>query len=276
MSKNYYETLEVSKNATPAEIKKSYKSLAMKWHPDKNMDNKEEAEEKFKSISEAYSVLSDPEKKKMYDQFGRTDFTEGPSMGGFSGGMPGGVRFSFNPNGMNGGFPGHIFRDIFGGGPEVLKCGPTICQLNCTLEDLYMGTTKKLKMSRNKSEEIIEVKVLRGWKEGTKITFEGKGREEEGKQTGDLVFSVKEMPHQLYKRDKNDLYTTFEIHAMKDGKNGFTKTIKFLDDTNLTIDVPPMKRSDYRHCVKGKGMPIRMNGDVKSYGNLFINFVVIF
>lgn len=275
MSKNYYETLDISKTATQDDIKEAYKKLAKKWHPDKNLENKKVAEEKFKEVAEVYSVLSDPEKRKMYDQFGKTDFNE-PEMGhGFRGGMPGGVRFSFGGN-MGGNFADHIFRDFFGGENIRLKCSPTMCQLGCSLEDLYTGTTKKIKMTQEGKEEMININVLQGWKDGTKITFENKGRCEEDKQQGDLIFNIKELPHKLFKRDKNDLITTFEITTMKDGKHGFSRNIKFLDGTDLNVEIPPLKRSDYRHCVKGKGMPIRMNGSVAGFGDLFINFVVIF
>jgi len=85
--KDYYKILELDKSANDEQIKKAYRKLAIKWHPDKNPDDKQNAEEKFKKINEAYSVLSDPKKKQMYDQFGTTEFNE--SGGGMSGGIPG-------------------------------------------------------------------------------------------------------------------------------------------------------------------------------------------
>lgn len=93
--KDYYETLGVSKSATEQEIKKAYKRLAMKFHPDRNLDNKEEAEEKFKEIKEAYEILMDADKRAAYDQYGHAAFEQG--------GMGGG-----------GGFSGADFNDVFG------------------------------------------------------------------------------------------------------------------------------------------------------------------
>jgi DnaJ family protein B protein 4 len=268
MSKSYYDILEIPKTATDEDIKKAYKKLAKKWHPDKNPENAEYASEKFKAISEANNILSDPEKRKMYDLTGKTDFTDAGQEHGF----PGGVRFSF---GSGGGGAEHIFRNFFGGGMSF-KCEPMKCQLGCTLEELYTGATKKLKMSKGKSEEVIEIKILPGWKEGTNITFEGKGKEEPGRQAGDLVFSVKELPHKMYKRDGNNLSMTMNVNGIKEVMAGFSRTVKFLDGTDISIDIPPLKRSDHVHCVKGKGMPIRMKGELKSYGDLYISFIIVF
>src|SRR5574344_1504751 len=107
MAKDYYETLGVSKDASDEEIKKAYRQMAKKWHPDANPDNRKEAEEKFKEVGEAYSVLSNPEKRRMYDQFGSAD---GPQ-GGYGGSGFGGF------NGFNGGnysYTSGGFDDIFG------------------------------------------------------------------------------------------------------------------------------------------------------------------
>ena len=99
----YYQILGVPKTATADEIKKAYRKLAVKWHPDRNPDNKELADKKFKEIGEAYSTLSDPEKRKLYDQFGEAGVKNtgagGPAGGGFPGGFPGGFSSA-------GGFPG--------------------------------------------------------------------------------------------------------------------------------------------------------------------------
>ena len=91
MGKNYYDILGVSKDADAATLKRAYRKLAMKWHPDKNKDNVEQAQAKFQEISEAYDVLSDPEKRKIYDQFGEEGLKGGA---GGSGGFPGGYSFN--------------------------------------------------------------------------------------------------------------------------------------------------------------------------------------
>jgi len=109
MARDYYETLGVTRNATPDEIKKAYRKLALKWHPDKNQ-GKKEAAEKFKSISEAYEVLSDENKRKIYDQYGEEGLKAGGGPSGGPGGFPGGATFHFTPTD-----PEEIFRTFFGG-----------------------------------------------------------------------------------------------------------------------------------------------------------------
>jgi DnaJ family protein A protein 2 len=154
MSTNYYEILEVNKNATEEEIKKSYRKLAVKWHPDKNPGNKEEAEKKFKEISEAYQVLSDKEKREVYNNYGEE---------GLKGGMGG------DGGGMGGQSPEDIFRMFFGGGRSpfsgggsfeednffgrggmhaqqhmVRKSEPKVVNIPVSLKDLYTGSKKKI------------------------------------------------------------------------------------------------------------------------------------
>lgn len=142
MAKNYYQILEVDKSASDAEIKASYKKLAQKWHPDKNPNNKTEAENQFMAISEAYDVLKNPEKKKMYDQLGPEGFANmnqhgDPGASGHPFGFGGGMPFGFDPFSM--------FRDMFQKEDQV----PDIeIPIKLTLEELYVGTKKKVKFER--------------------------------------------------------------------------------------------------------------------------------
>lgn len=127
-SSDYYTVLGISKDADENEIKKAYRKMALKWHPDRNVDNKEKADEMFKKISEAYEVLSDPQKKTIYDQYGEAGLKGGMggapgsgAAGGFPGGFPPGATFSFSsgPGFGSGGFrardPNDIFAAFFGG-----------------------------------------------------------------------------------------------------------------------------------------------------------------
>ena len=149
--RDYYEVLGVSKTATDDELKKAYRKLAKKYHPDANPDNKEQAEVKFKEINEAYEVLSDPQKRKMYDQFGH----EGPS--GFGGGNPGGGYYSYSTSGFDGfsGFDdfgdlGDIFSSFFGGGRTSKKSngpmkGPDLrYTMDITFEEAFLGVEKEI------------------------------------------------------------------------------------------------------------------------------------
>ena len=154
--RDYYEVLGVNKNATEDEIKKAYRKLAKKYHPDANPDNKKEAEEKFKEVSEAYETLSNPQKRKMYDQFG----PDGPQ--GFGGGNPGGGYYSYSTSGFDGfsdfGDLGDIFSSFFGGGfggrTSRTKNGPKKGRdlkysMNITFEESYLGVEKEIAINRD-------------------------------------------------------------------------------------------------------------------------------
>lgn len=151
---DYYELLEVSRSASEAEIKKSYRKLAVKYHPDRNPDNKE-AEEKFKEISQAYSVLSDPQKRQMYDQYGEEAFTRGGpgGPGGFGGGGFDPFDLFREAFGGGGGGGGGIFDSFFGGGQHSDPSGPQDgndlrYNLEIEFEDAVFGTDRKIEFFR--------------------------------------------------------------------------------------------------------------------------------
>ena len=221
--KDFYDTLGIPRGANETEIKKAYRKLAMKWHPDKNVEGKEQAEKKFKAVSEAYEVLSDPEKRQMYDlgEDGLKDGLGGGGGGGggfnpqnaedifaqfFSGGgggVPGGGGGfgggGFGGGGMPGGFGGMPGMGGHGHGhgqrqPERAppapkkKAEPIEQVLRLTLEEMFYGVTKNLKLTRtvltggreSRVAETLSIDVKPGWKRGTKITFPEKGDEAPG------------------------------------------------------------------------------------------------
>ena len=157
--RNYYEVLGVDKNATEEEIKKAYRKLAKKYHPDANPNNKEEAEAKFKEVNEAYENLSDPQKRKMYDQFGANG-PQGFGQGGFGGQ---GGYYSYNGSGFDGfgdfGDLGDIFSSFFGGGfggrnSSARKNGPSKgadlnVRMEITFEQAFMGVEKEIVITRD-------------------------------------------------------------------------------------------------------------------------------
>lgn len=133
-NKDYYKILGISKDATEKEIKSAYRSLSIKWHPDKNQDNTEEATEKFKQISEAYNVLSDPEKKKIYDEHGHDGLKSMDEGGGFGG------------HGVD---VAEIFRQMFGKSHKSKSNVPDVeIPLECSLDELYSGFKKEVKFDR--------------------------------------------------------------------------------------------------------------------------------
>ncbi|KAI4296808.1 hypothetical protein L6164_036731 [Bauhinia variegata] len=317
MGVDYYKVLQVDKKANDEELKKAYRKLAMKWHPDKNQNNKKQAEAKFKEISEAYEVLSDPQKRAIYDQYGEEGLKGGvppPDAGGASffqtGDGP--TTFRFNPRnandifaeffgsstpfggmgGMRGGsrsFGGIFGDDIFSSfgegrpmsqGPR--KAPPIENTLPCSLEELYKGTTKKMKISREIAdasgktlpvEEILTIDIKPGWKKGTKITFPEKGNEQPNVIPADLVFIIDEKPHRVFTRDGNDLVVTQTI-SLAEALTGYTVHLTTLDGRSLSIPINNVIHPSYEEVVLKEGMPIPKDPSKK--GNLRIKFNIKF
>ncbi|KAM5578224.1 hypothetical protein ABKV19_008501 [Rosa sericea] len=314
MGVDYYKILQVDKNAKDEDLKKAYRKLAMKWHPDKNPNNKKQAEAKFKEVSEAYEVLSDPQKRAVYDQYGEEGLkgqVPPPDFGGasyFSTGN-GPTAFHFNPRnaddifaeffGTRGaGFSSSLFGDssFFGddafgfresgggsmkyGGPR--KASPIENRLPCSLEELYKGTSKKMKISRDiadtsgkgmEVEEILTIDIKPGWKKGTKITFPEKGNEQPNVIPADLVFIIDEKPHSVFTRDGNDLIVTQNI-SLVEALTGYTVNLTTLDGRRLNIPVNNVIHPSYEEVVQGEGMPIQKEPTKR--GKLRIKFNIKF
>ncbi|TKY48896.1 DnaJ-like subfamily B member 4 [Spatholobus suberectus] len=318
MGVDYYKILQVDRNANDDDLKKAYRRLAMKWHPDKNPNNKKEAESKFKQISEAYEVLNDPQKRAIYDQYGEEglkgqvpppDASGGGGTTFFStGDVP--TSFRFNPRSADDIFAEFFgFSDPFGGGmrsrftfgDEVFrsfgeggggvymsqgggprKAPPIENKLPCSLEEIYKGTTKKMKISREafgasgktmQLEEILTINVKPGWKKGTKITFPEKGNEQPNVMPADLVFIIDEKPHREFTRDGNDLIVTQKI-SLAEALTGYTVNLTTLDGRNLTVPVNNVIHPDYEEVVAREGMPLPKDPTKK--GNLRIKFSIKF
>ncbi|XP_027349780.1 dnaJ homolog subfamily B member 4-like isoform X3 [Abrus precatorius] len=263
MGVDYYKILQVDRSAKDDDLKKAYRKLAMKWHPDKNPNNKKEAEAKFKQISEAYDVLSDPQKRAVYDQYGEEGLkgVPPPGAGGFSSGSDGGpTTFRFNPRSAD-----DIFSEFFGFSSPFGGMGD------------MGGRAGGSGFSRGgiptTVEEILTIEIKPGWKKGTKITFPEKGNEQRGVIPADLVFIIDEKPHSLFKRDGNDLVVTQKI-SLVEALTGYTVQLTTLDGRNLTIPVNSIISPTYEEVVKGEGMPIPKEPSKK--GNLRIKFNIKF
>ncbi|KAK7327839.1 hypothetical protein VNO77_21932 [Canavalia gladiata] len=317
MGVDYYKILQVDRNASDEELKKAYRKLAMKWHPDKNPNNKKDAETKFKQISEAYEVLSDPQKRAIYDQYGEEGLkgqVPPPDAGGptFFQTGDGPTTFRFNPrnandifaeffgfsspfggmggggSGMRGGSFGYgddIFSSFGEGRPMSQgprKAPPIERTLPCSLEELYKGTTKKMKISREIAdasgrtlpvEEILTIEIKPGWKKGTKITFPEKGNEQPNVIAADLVFVIDEKPHSVFTRDGNDLVVTQKV-SLADALTGYTVHLTALDGRVLNIPITNVIHPNYEEVVPREGMPIPK--DPSRRGNLRIKFNIKF
>ncbi|KAL0836071.1 hypothetical protein Bca101_087960 [Brassica carinata] len=315
MGVDYYNMLKVNHNATEDDLKKAYKRLAMIWHPDKNPSTRrDEAEAKFKRISEAYDVLSDPQKRQIYDLYGEEglklgkipDSNASEASSSYSSRTPhfyhqhrqhppNAASFRFNPRDADdiyaeifgpegGGGGGHrTFRDgrfrnghfNAGGHTSELRKAPAVENpLPCTLEDLYKGVKKKMRLSRNVYDasgkmrvvdEILPIEIKPGWKKGTKLTFPKKGNEEPGIIPADIIFVVEEKPHPVYKRDGNDLLVSKEI-TLLEALTGKTLDLITLDGRNLMIPLTDIINPDHEVVVPNEGMPISKEPGKK--GNL--------
>ncbi|GKV14388.1 hypothetical protein SLEP1_g25280 [Rubroshorea leprosula] len=284
MGVDYYNILKVSRGATEEELKRSYKKLAMKWHPDKNSVNKKEAEAKFKQISEAYDVLSDPQKRQIYDIYGE----EGIKSAELSSPSGGAGAYRFNPRHAE-----DIFAEFFGGSDRKVygdgvasqggkKAPPVESKLACSLEELYNGSRRKMRISRlvpdefgkpKTVDEILKIDIKPGWKKGTKITFPEKGNHEPGVTPADLIFVVDEKPHAVFKRDGNDLIVNQKI-SLLDALTGHTLNLTTLDGRTLTIPVTDIVKPGYQVVISNEGMPLSKEPSKK--GKLIIKFDVKF
>lgn len=286
---DYYSILELEKGCTDDDIRKAYKKMALKWHPDKNRGNEEEANKKFQQVAQAYSVLSDPNKRKMYDLHGIEDSSESSSFNNGHFGQSdfdGNVKFAHFKNFGNFGnahFAHNIFESVFGtNNPfsaqddddfmkfhrnvhkihNIHKQLPVIeHDLKCTLEELYFGTKKKVKIGKTQ----VEIDIFPGWKDGTKITFENI-------ENNKIIFVVRQKEHKVFTRNNNDLHMTMTI-SCKDALVGFERSFTLIDGTTESINLKGIPSSDYKYIIKNKGMPIKKS---ENYGNLVINFVVKF
>lgn len=283
--KDYYKILGVSKDASAGDIKKAYRKLALKYHPDKAAGDKAK-EEKFKEISEAYAVLSDAEKRKKYDTYGSEGFQQQYSQedifrgsniedilkefgfGGasfFSGGRKmggGGKRFSFNPESMFG----------FGGGGQQqsapVKGSDLEYEIALTLPEIANGTSKTLSFQNpSGGTETITVKIPKGMIPGKKLRLAGRGQPSPyGGPSGDLFIKSKIMNDPNFKLKEFDLYTTREI-KLTDALLGTQISVPSLSGRQLSLKIPPGTKHKSKMRLAGSGIP-HMKGN--GCGDLFV------
>ena len=269
MAQDYYQLLEVGKTASQDEIQKAYRKLARKYHPDMNPDDKS-AQQKFKDIQHAYDVLSDAEKRKMYDQFG-PDFEKMAAGGGpFRGGGGGGGGHSFEEifgGAGPGGFQfegdlGDIFRQ-FGGGPGGRSRGRAAppskgrdltSELTVPFSTAVLGGQASISVMRGGKQESIQVKIPPGVESGKKMRLRGQGEPAPrgGGQAGDLLLTLNVAPHPFFKRSGNNLELRLPI-TIGEAALGATVDIP-TPSGKVSLKIPAGSSSGRRLRVKGQGI----------------------
>ena len=269
--KDYYKTLGVPRTASQEEIKKSFRKLAMKYHPDRNKEDKG-AEAKFKEINEAYAVLSNPEKRKQYytfgaDHFGRQysqedifrdfDFSSIFSEFGLGGGaqnifsqMFGGRAYTSRGRRSPFGFEG------YGPGTHAAKGQDFVYELSITLEEAATTTSKVISYHEGETQQTISVKIPAGISSGKKLRIQGKGGPGlHGGPRGDLFVQIKVLDHPVFRREGDDLIMNREVR-FTEAMSGTEIDVPTIDQKTLRLKIPPGCQVNARFRLKGYGMPI--------------------
>ena len=278
---DYYKMLGVNKTASKNEIKKAYRKLAMKYHPDHSKGDKS-AEETFKKISEAYAVLSDKEKRKQYDTFGSAGFQQRYSQedifkgsdfesilselfggsGRFGGGGKG-MRFSFDGGGPFGGYQRKQQAHPKGSDLEY--------ELPLTLEEVAAGTQKIVSFQHKGRNEKITVKIPKGMISGKKLRIAGKGEPSPyGGPAGDLYIKSKVLNNPVYDVQAQDLYINRDI-KLSEAILGTNISVPTLSGKELKLKIPAGTKHKTKMRLSGHGLP-HMHG--KSQGDLYVHIHV--
>jgi len=270
-NKDYYNILGVSENASDKEIKQKYRELAKKYHPDANRENKG-AEERFKDVSEAYNVLSDPKKRQQYDQMRKYGAFGGSGMDGFNfegfnfsnfgGGRTGrrkaGGGFSFDDI-FGGGF-GDVFSDIFNRGSQSRpgKYGPQKgadieAELEIPFDLAVTGGKKTFSLNQNNAKKIT-VKIPQGIESGSRMKLSGQGKlGTAGGPPGDLILIIRVGSHDYFRREGKDIYCDATINMVQ-ASLGTKIKVRTIDNKNVELKIPPGTQSGRKFRLRGVGI----------------------
>jgi len=295
MSKrDFYEVLGVAKTATDDEIKKAYRKLAMKYHPDRNKGRKD-AETRFKEAKEAYEALSDKDKRAAYDRFGHAGLDPSMAAGAGAGGA-GGYDFGdmfrqargrgAGPSGAGPDFqefhfegnPEDIFEGLFGGAagggrrtPRTRKGADVLYRMNITLEQSAHGVETHIAVPGEGGEsQTLEVKIPAGIRDGQKVRVAGKGHPgQQGGPTGDVLVEIHIEPHPRFEREGDDLVTRATISQPQAALGGEIDVATL--DGHVTMTIPAGTQPGRRFRLRGKGIKAMKSGE---FGDLYVQVQV--
>ncbi|MGC1404771.1 MAG: DnaJ C-terminal domain-containing protein [Thermodesulfobacteriota bacterium] len=293
--KEYYKTLGVEKKASEEEIKKAYRKLAMKYHPDRNKGDKK-AEDKFKELSEAYAVLSDKEKRKQYDTVGSAGFQQrysqedifqgfdfsnlfkefgfggGENIFGQRSGHPGGgayKTYTFNRGGQP--FDYGDPYSQYTGANRPQRGNDQMYELAITLKEAGLGAEKQLSFQAGKKIEKVMVKIPPGITTGKKLRIPAKGEGgQAGGPPGDLFIQIKVLEDPLFKVEEQNLVVEKEINFTQ-AVLGTHVEVPTLDGKSLHVKIPPGTQAQSKLRLKGYGLPIL---SAKGKGDLFVKILI--
>ena len=285
-AKDYYEILGVKKTSTLDEIKKAYRKLAREHHPDMVKESdKAAAEKRFKEINEAYQVLSDPQKREMYDQYGTVGSDYGP--GGFSGQAKGGqwgpFNYTYSSSGGSNPFEGadfdpfDIFEDFFGfrgyGSRRPVKGKNLYYEMRLEFKDIIFGIDREINVESGK----VKVKIPAGMRDGMEIKFSGKGMPgPNGAPNGDLYITIRVRNVPDFVMMGDDILLNREI-SMIDAALGIVIEVPVINTESKSglgkakLKIPAGTQYGSRFMLKGKGMP-KLHG--RGQGNVVVQVLV--
>jgi len=270
---DYYRILGVNKNASESDIKKAYRKLAMKYHPDHTKGDKK-AENKFKKISEAYAVLSDKEKRQQYDTYGSSGFHQRFSQEDIF------RNFDFSDILREFGLGGEGIRFSFGGSPfgsrggqrKQAKGSDLEYEMPLTLREIASGTSKVITIQSQGFTENLTVKIPKGMIAGKKIRLSGKGKPSPyGGQNGNLYIKSRLTEDPVFKSDNYDL-STYRTIKLTDAILGTTISVPTLEGKELSLRIPPGTRHKTKMRLAGHGLPHMKNNNTK--GDLYVQIQI--
>ncbi len=275
MANDYYKVLDVERTASTDEISKAYRKLARKFHPDLNQDDKN-AKKRFQEVQQAYDCLNDPEKRKMYDQFG-SNYEQYGGKSPFPGGQPsgaGGGGFDFGDIFGKGGVDiGDIFSQL-GGGQGRSRRSPQprgadiSAEIAVPLKTIIHGGETRIQLDHNGKLESISVKIPAGIEPGKKIRLRGQGQPGGVGKAGDLILKINLEPHPFFKIVGNNLELRLPI-SIPEAVSGARIDVPTPSGT-VTLTIPPMSNSGKKLRVKGQGM----KGPAGAVGDMVVELMI--